>query len=184
VFGIEKYLPAALCSFIRVEACHKPTLYINLAGDMHTSLHFDRSCTTFDLNNQSDDDSHDGDKHDPGKNNLFVQLTGSRKFVLFPPHCSEDMMPFPEKHLNHISQSTTFLHRVAEHSPDLDQQLEFIASSQFPFLAKPWQQRLEITLQAGDALLIPTKWWHYTQLLTPSVALNWWFLKSCFKVTK
>jgi hypothetical protein len=89
------------------------------------------------------------------------------------------MMPFPERHLNHISQSTTFLHTVPTDC-NLEEQLEFIASSAFPSLVRPWRERVEIRLEAGDALLIPAGWWHYTYLHSAGVGLNWWFMKDCF----
>lgn len=31
-------------------------------------------------------------------------------------------------------------------------------------------------LEAGEALLIPAKWWHCTEIITSGTALNWWFL--------
>lgn len=179
-FGIEPLFPAALCEAIRPEACHHPTLYINMTGGIKTSLHYDRSCTSFSAT-ELERTKGSTMKEDPGKHNLFVQLTGSRTFVLFPPSCTPDMIPFHERHINHISQSTTFLHSVSAHSSDLNEQLKFITESAFPSLVGPWQQRMEITLNAGDSLLIPARWWHYTHLHTPGIALNWWFVSNCLQ---
>ena len=179
-YGIDNKLPVSLCEAIRPEACHHPTLYINMAGGIKTSLHYDRSRTTFSVAEIEEADASTVPQvADPGKHNIFVQLTGSRTFVLFPPNCAPDMIPFDESHINHISQSTTFLHSVSAHSSDLKEQLNFIAASAFPSLAGPWHHRIEITLNAGDALLIPAGWWHYTHLHTPGVALNWWFARDC-----
>ena len=116
--------------------------------------------------------------NDPGKHNLFVQLTGSRKFILFPPHVTNDMMPMDEIHLSHISQSMTFLHSIDGDMNEYDEDYYF---SEYPSLKNVWKHRIEITLQGGDALLIPARWWHCTHVLTPSIALNWWFLNDCLK---
>ncbi len=174
-YGMRRKLPCSLCEAIRPEVCHTPTLYINMAGGIKTSLHYDRSQITFTYAEARQRPF----QEDPGKHNLFVQLTGSRTFVLFPPHCASDMMPFNEPHINHISQSTTFLHSVSSHSSVLEEQLPYIRGSEYASLAGPWQQRIEIKVNAGDALLIPARWWHYTYLDEAGMALNWWFAKDC-----
>ncbi len=182
LFGIEKLLPVELCPDIRPDACHHPTLYINMAGGIKTSLHFDRSQTSFTAAEMNNFRNRQQIQVDPGKNNIFVELTGSRTFYLFSPDFSEEMMvTFREGHLNHISQATTFLHSVLEHSPDFNEQLMFIKRSSFPQFTKAWANRVEITLHAGDALLIPARWWHYTLLHEPGMALNWWFLRDCLR---
>ncbi len=187
-YGIRHLLPQLLCPQLVDYDCHHPTLYINMKGGIKTSLHFDRSCTTFTaaevhqknsehINSDNNNNNNDNNNDDPGKNNLFVQLTGSRTFVLFPPQYCQGgvMMPFEDYHINHISKSTTFLHSVTEHSSNLQKQLKFIEESEFPSLAGPWLHRVVICLHAGDALLIPARWWHYTVVHEPGVALNWWF---------
>ncbi len=120
-------------------------------------------------------DLSDDDEADPGKHNLFVQLKGSRKFVLFPPHLTSSMEPMEEEHLNHISRSTTFLHSLE------GKEARSSAFSRYPSLEEVWKHRIEVTLQEGDALLIPARWWHYTHVLTPGMALNWWFSRDCME---
>lgn len=65
---------------------------------------------------------------------------------------------------------------MLEYSSDFDLQIQYIHSSPFPSLAKAWPHRVEVVLEAGEALLIPAKWWHCTEILTSGTALNWWFL--------
>jgi hypothetical protein len=121
-----------------------------------------------------------GIEEDEGKHNLFLQVTGSRVFVLFPPSDLSALLPTRGSYYGHISLSTTFLHSVREYSNDLEEQVKYILHSPFPTLAEPWRHRMEITLEAGDALFIPAKWWHYTYLTTPGMGLNWWFERNCF----
>ena len=42
-------------------------------------------------------------------------------------------------------------------------------------LDEMWLQRSEVILHDGDGILIPAKWLHCTEILSFSVALNWWF---------
>ena len=95
MIGITGLLPQLLCPQLVDYDCHRPTLYINMKGGIKTSLHFDRSCTTFtaaEVREKNSEQIH-SDDDDPGKNNLFVQLTGSRTFVLFPPqYCQGGVM--------------------------------------------------------------------------------------------
>jgi hypothetical protein len=123
-------------------------------------------------------------KHSTGKHNLFLQISGSRKFYLFQP---TDLEPPGRFQLRvdaairrlsgpHISRSMTFLHSVE--GPE-EIQLRYIRASEFPSLANAWLNRLEITLTAGSALFIPAKMWHCTRILETGVALNWWFATEC-----
>jgi hypothetical protein len=115
-------------------------------------------------------------KKDPGKHNLFLQLSGIRKFVLFPPECSEDLLPMKGSPWPNVSKTTTFVHIVNDFSSNFDLQMEFIRNSSFPSLAKAWPQRIEVFLQPGEALLIPATWWHCTQIIQSGTGINWWFL--------
>jgi hypothetical protein len=67
------FAPHTLCDLISENACHSPTFYIGNKG-VQTSLHYDRSC---------DPSSPHYRENDPGKHNLFYQISGSRRFVLF-----------------------------------------------------------------------------------------------------
>jgi hypothetical protein len=177
---IAEYAPVKLCSRIATYACHLPTWYINAAKGIKTSLHFDRSSQRYTSLHENGEDEI---LVDEGKHNLFLQVTGSRVFVLFPPEFTSALLPTRGSFYGHVSQSTTFLHSITEFSNDLEEQINYILLSPFPSLAEPWKHRLEITLHAGDTLLIPAKWWHYTLLTAPGMGLNWWFHKNCFTNT-
>ena len=171
-YGIRYALPKTLLG--NRSYCYDvdhPSIHIHLKTDstIKTSLKYDR------YHNSKKQKKSNSTSVDKGKNNLFVQLTGSRTFVLFPPQYCQGgvMMPFEDYHINHISKSTTFLHSVTEHSSNLQKQLKFIEESEFPSLAGPWLHRVVIRLNAGDGLLIPARWWYYCIIDEPGVALSW-----------
>ena len=164
--GITFLAPNMLSNNIISESsCHGPTFYIGEKG-IKTSLHYDRSCDV--VNNP------EIAENDPGKNNLFLQLSGKRKFILFPSHYHTDLYPSIGSTTPHVSESTTFLHSIP-YDVDESAQHEYLLQSQYPKLANAWPARLEIVLEAGDGLLIPARWWHYTEILEAGSALNWWF---------
>ncbi len=150
-----------------IKDCHPPTLFIGSKGT-RTSLHFDRS-----------ERSHRSDmlrQDDAGKHNLFVQISGSRKFLLFPPECCRHIIPDTQNpQWGHVCKSATFIHTVSEASADPQEQLSYIKGSPYSSLAELWPRRVEVILHDGDAILIPAKWLHCTEILSFSVALNWWF---------
>jgi len=172
--AISSYGPCSLLPAIDSKYCHEPTFYIGVAGTK-TSLHYDRSSGEFAYAQNHDVRS------DSGKHNVFLQISGSRKFYLFEPTDEDEsfssMLPSEGTAGPHISKSMTFLHTVPEGSES--EQLQYIEDSEFPSLVYAWRNRLEITLNAGDALFIPAKTWHCTRILESGVALNWWFACEC-----
>ncbi|CAM9909283.1 unnamed protein product, partial [Ectocarpus fasciculatus] len=89
--------------------------------------------------------------HYDGYHNMYVQLSGKKKFVLFPPGSMRSMQVFP------------FLH------PSYGQ-----CGGRMDDL--PWQERTwrEVTLSPGELLYIPPFWLHEVVGITPSVAFNVW----------
>jgi hypothetical protein len=80
---ITSIAPHTLSDLISENACHSPAFYIGNKG-VKTSLHYDFAGypgrPTFQEN-------------DPGKHNLFYQISGSGRFVLFPDHFTADLQP-------------------------------------------------------------------------------------------
>lgn len=93
--------------------------------------------------------------------NLHVQLTGRKRFILFPPEAWPHLYPFPVHHdLDRRSM-------VDLDSPD---------GSRFP----SWRgaRGFEVELGPGDALYIPPYWWHHVQSLTPeTTSMAMWFFE-------
>ena len=89
--------------------------------------------------------------------NLFAQVHGSKRFILFSPQDTDSLYPFSlaaaMPHLSHVDAS----------APDL---------TRFPAFAKA--MALEADLQAGDVLYLPPFWWH--QVIAPafSISVNFW----------
>lgn len=113
---------------------------------------------------------------DSGKHNLFLQLSGSRRFILFPPRFYDDLLPLKGSPWPNVSKSSTFVHTVFDHSLNHHMQMEFILNSPYPSLAKAWPYRIEVLLEAGETLFIPAQWWYCTMIVASGVAVNWWFL--------
>jgi hypothetical protein len=151
---------------VAIRQCHSPTFYIGNKGT-RTSLHFDRSSDHAPGSSMW--------REDAGKHNLFLQISGSRKFLLFPPDCCLHIRPDIHTRWGHVCSSNTFIHTVSDASSDPKEQLLYIRGSPFAFLAEIWPKRTEVILHGGDAILIPAKWLHCTEILSFSVALNWWF---------
>jgi len=93
--------------------------------------------------------------------NLHVQLTGRKRFVLFPPSDWRHLYPFPVHHdLDRRSM-------VDLDSPD---------SERFP----NWKHAVGhlVELEPGDALYIPPFWWHHVQSVTPqTTSMAMWFFE-------
>ena len=89
--------------------------------------------------------------------NLYVQLTGRKKFVLFP-RSQRQRLYLPSKlRLNHFSP-------VDLEAPDL---------KRFPKFERA--RRVEGELGPGEVLFLPRKWVHYVRSLEASIALNYWW---------
>jgi hypothetical protein len=89
---------------------------------------------------------------------LTCQVTGSKRFVLYPPSASPNLYP------NAWFAPAFFWSRVNFLDPDY---------RRFPRLraARP----LACTLNPGDAIFIPVHWWHWTQGFdfSASVLVSW-----------
>jgi hypothetical protein len=97
--------------------------------------------------------------HFDGADNLLVQIYGRKRLTLIPPsqsHC----LYYPCLRLGHVHYSP-----VDIEEPDFEQ---------FPKYrdATP----LEVTLEPGEILFIPVRWWHHARSLEKAISLNfWWF---------
>jgi hypothetical protein len=89
--------------------------------------------------------------------NLFAQVIGRKRFILFEPKQVRLLYPFPK------SSPIAHFSRVNIDNPDL---------GMFPHFrhAKP----LECALEPGDILFIPIFWWHQVYSLDMSVSISFW----------
>lgn len=102
--------------------------------------------------------------HFDAQNNLFVQLQGRKHFNLFSPKDSVNLYPATGQKYPHISQ-------VNIDDPD---------SKKFPKLSQA--TRIDITLNAGDALFLPKYWCHQVNSLDDSISINHWWANPLEKI--
>jgi hypothetical protein len=89
--------------------------------------------------------------------NYFLQVCGRKRFLIFSPHCFDELYPFPASaRFSHISH-------VDAERPDLGKHPRFAG-------AQSW----EALLGPGDLLYLPPFWWHHVRSLDVSISLNFW----------
>lgn len=95
--------------------------------------------------------------------NLAAVVSGRRTFTLFPPNQVANLYVGPM--LDSPGGVPTSL--VDLRSPDLEQ---------FPLFEKALETALVATLNPGDAIYIPTPWWHGVESLDSlNVLINYWW---------
>lgn len=95
--------------------------------------------------------------------NLAVVVAGRRRFTLFPPEQLENLYIGPLD----ASPAGRAISLVDFANPDL---------TQFPKFATAMAQARVIELAPGDALIIPSMWWHHVEALSPlNVLMNFWW---------
>lgn len=89
--------------------------------------------------------------YDPMDGTL-VQLYGSKKIVLFPPTQTQNLYPFPiATHLWRGLKLRAWFSQLYPEQPDFES---------FPKFQQALAEKQEVILQPGEALFIPTGWWH------------------------
>lgn len=90
--------------------------------------------------------------------NLVAQVHGTKRFILFPPRESKHVYAHPKL------SSTPHLAHLDPERPDL---------ARYPEATKA--RGFSCTLEPGDLLFIPSRWWHYARSPEPSVSVNFWW---------
>jgi len=90
--------------------------------------------------------------------NLIAQITGQKRFLLYPAREYRNLHPFrPWSSVPHVSQ-------VDLGAPDVER---------FPRL--PFASGFHCDLREGDMLFMPSRMWHYALSLGTSVTINHWW---------
>jgi hypothetical protein len=98
--------------------------------------------------------------------NLACVAAGRRRFTLFPPEQLVNLYVGPLD-FTPAGQSVSL---VDLHQPDL---------ARYPRFAAALAQAQSAELQAGDALFLPSMWWHHVEGLTPfNILVNYWWRQS------
>lgn len=95
--------------------------------------------------------------HFDEKHNLLCQVFGYKRIILAAPSDSINLYPFEGEMLKNTLQID------AEH-------LDF---EKFPLVRNV--RFYQLTLNQGDVLYIPPKWWHYVRSLSKSFSVSFWW---------
>ena len=90
--------------------------------------------------------------------NLFFQIVGRKRFVLYPPSAS------PWLYSNPLTSALPNYSRFDPEEPDYDR---------FPLGREVTPS--EVILEPGDSLFLPSRWWHLTRSLDVSASFNFWW---------
>merc|ERR1719174_3348063 len=102
--------------------------------------------------------------HYDQQHNLFLQLRGFKRFLLFDPLLAPALCTFPTHHPLDRKAMLDLEH------PDL---------RSFPRARALAGRGVEVLLGPGDVLFLPMGWWHYVHSLeSENVSLNFWFSDS------
>jgi hypothetical protein len=98
--------------------------------------------------------------------NIACVAAGRRRFTLFPPGQLSNLYIGPLD----FTPAGQPISLVDLHRPDFER---------FPRFADALEQARSAELEAGDAIFIPSMWWHHVEALTPfNVLVNYWWRQS------
>lgn len=95
--------------------------------------------------------------------NIACVAAGRRRFTLFPPDQTANLYPGPFE----LTPAGRPISLVDFHKPDL---------SRFPRFADAMAHAQMAELEPGDAIFIPSMWWHHVEATDPfNVLVNYWW---------
>ena len=104
--------------------------------------------------------------HNDFPNNLACVAVGRRRFTLFPPDQFRNLYPGPVDN----TPAGRAVSMVDFHAPD------FTAHPRF---GEALRHAQVVELEAGDAVYIPSMWWHHVEGLEPfNILVNYWWRES------
>lgn len=104
--------------------------------------------------------------HHDVPDNIAVVAAGRRRFTLFPPEQVSNLYVGPLD----FTPAGQAISLVDFAKPDLER---------FPRFARAMEHALSAELGPGDAIFIPSMWWHHIEALDPfNVLVNYWWRQS------
>jgi len=101
--------------------------------------------------------------HFDALDNIACCIAGKRRFTLFPPNQISNLYPGPLE----PTPGGQVISLVDFKNPDLDK---------FPRFKEALLTAQIVDLEAGDALFIPSMWWHHVESLEPyNILVNYWW---------
>jgi len=98
--------------------------------------------------------------------NLACVAAGRRRFTLFPPEQLRNLYIGPLD----FTPAGQAISLVDFHRPDM---------VRYPRFAEALAQAQSAELEAGDAIFIPSMWWHHVEALDPfNILVNYWWRQS------
>jgi hypothetical protein len=95
------------------------------------------------------------------QHNFFVQVKGTKRFLLWPPEEADNLYLYPYLHPRALLSQVSFT------APDL---------TAFPRFSKT--RAIVAELKAGDVLYVPPLWFHMPTATTASISVSIWTLFS------
>ena len=98
--------------------------------------------------------------------NIACVVAGRRRFTLFPPEQLANLYVGPLD----VTPAGQAVSLVDFANPDLER---------FPRFAEALKHAQVVELEPGDAVFVPSMWWHHVESLTPfNVLINYWWRQS------
>ncbi|MBD2515142.1 cupin-like domain-containing protein [Nostoc sp. FACHB-973] len=97
--------------------------------------------------------------HFDAEHNIFAQIRGRKRILLYPPTNYLSFYPPLEDRSGALYGS-----KVNPDSLDLELFPKF-----------PWQEKIEFVLQPGEILYLPPFWWHHMTAVDDNISLSFWY---------